>query len=112
MLPRRSTRLAHVLFGCAAFACIRIAHAQNGASPPSHLLLPESALPEYERTLDHAGLIRGWNNAALLRGEKIYQLTCHSCHGDLNLPGSMPNALRFGDGKFQHGADPLSMYQT
>ena len=86
--------------------------AQAAGSSSGQLLLPESALPEYERELDHEGLIRGWNNAALLRGEKIYQMACHSCHGDLNLAGSMPNALRFGDGKFQHGADPLSLYQA
>jgi hypothetical protein len=74
--------------------------------------LPESALPDYEKTIDHAGLIRGWNKASLARGEKIYQLVCHACHGDLNLPGSIPNALRFAEGKFSHGADPYTMYQT
>jgi hypothetical protein len=86
--------------------------AQDPSLPPGAPLLPESALPDYERDLDHARLIRGWNKAAHDRGEKIYQLVCHSCHGDLNLPGSIPQALRFGEGKFQHGADPHTMYQT
>lgn len=90
----------------------QIAAAQDATLPPGELLLPESALPDYERSLDHAALIRGWNNASLQRGEKIFQLVCHSCHGDLSLPGTMPNALRFAEGKFQHGADPLSLYQT
>ena len=65
--------------------------------------MPESALPDYEKSIDHARLIRGWDKASLARGEKIYQLVCHSCHGDLNLPGSIPNALRFAEGKFSHG---------
>lgn len=88
------------------------AAAQDPALPPGAPLLPESALPEYEKTIDHARLIRGWDKASLARGEKIYQLHCHSCHGDLNLAGSIPNALRFAEGKFSHGADPLTMYTT
>ena len=39
--------------------------------PTGESLLPESALPEYERNLDHAGLIRSWNKTSLERGEKI-----------------------------------------
>ena len=35
-----------------------------------------------------------------------------SCHGDVDFPGSLPNALRFAEGRFQHGADPYTMYQT
>lgn len=80
--------------------------------PPGEPLLPESALPAYEKEIDHAGLIRGWNKAALARGRETYQQICHNCHGDLNVPGSMPNSLRFGQGVFQHGKDPYTMYQT
>ncbi len=86
--------------------------AQDLALPPGAPLLPESALPDYEKNLDHAGLIRSWNKASLTRGAKIYQRACHACHGDLNLPGSIPNALRFAEGRFVHGADPHSLYQT
>ncbi|MFM8337342.1 MAG: c-type cytochrome, partial [Opitutaceae bacterium] len=75
-------------------------------------LLSEANLPAYERELDHAGLIRGWNKAAMDRGERTYERVCHACHGDLNLPGSLPNALRFGEGAFRHGKDPLTMYRT
>jgi hypothetical protein len=98
-----------------AFAILvgsQLAAAQPDGLPPGALLLPESALPEYERTIDHAGLIRGWNNAALQRGERIFRQVCHSCHGDLNLPGSLPTALRFAEGAFQHGSDPYALYQT
>ncbi|MCE2861810.1 MAG: c-type cytochrome [Opitutaceae bacterium] len=75
-------------------------------------LLAEADLPAYERDLDHAGLIRGWNKAALDRGERIYERVCHACHGDLNLPGSLPNALRFAEGEFRHGKDPLTIYRS
>ena len=88
------------------------ASAQDAGLPPGAPLLPLSALPDYEQTIDHAGLIRGWNKASLARGEKIYQAVCHACHGDLNLAGSIPNALRFAEGKFSHGADPHTLYQT
>jgi hypothetical protein len=93
-------------------ALLPAAAAQDAGLPPGAPLLPETALPDYEKIIDHAGLIRGWNKASLARGEKIYQLTCHSCHGDLNLAGSIPNALRFAEGKFSHGADPFTMYAT
>jgi cytochrome c5 len=105
MLP--AVRLAVALAVAAS-----VAAAAEPTSPPGALLLPESALPDYEKTIDHAGLIRGWNRASLARGEKIYQLVCHACHGDLNLAGSLPNALRFAEGKFSHGADPHAMYQS
>ena len=80
--------------------------------PPGAPLLPESALPAYEKDLDHAGLIRGWNRGTVARGRDIYQQVCQSCHGDLNVPGSIPNSLRFAEGVFQHGNDPHTMYQT
>ncbi len=111
-LFRLSARSARFRVTGLLAAGLATAFAQNTAVPPGQLVLSESELPGYEREIDHAGLIRGWNNASLQRGEKIYQQVCHSCHGDLNLPGSMPDALRFGQGTFQHGADPFAMYQT
>lgn len=69
-------------------------------------------IPEYESHLDHKALIRDWNDKSLQRGEAIYHRVCANCHGTLEQPGSLPTALRFGEGKFKHGADPLSIYQT
>ena len=111
MPPLRS--VAFLLLLAFGFACCApLASAQDAGPPLGAPLLPESALPDYEKTIDHGRLIRGWNKASVERGEKIYQLVCHACHGDLNLPGSIPNALRFAEGKFAHGADPHTIYQT
>ena len=93
-------------------ACTALVAQVDPALPPGEPLLPESALPAYEREIDHAGLIRGWDRAALARGREVYHQVCHNCHGDLNVPGSMPNSLRFGQGTFQHGSDPYTIYQT
>ncbi len=80
--------------------------------PPGTMLLPESALPEYESGIDHAKLIKQNGTAVIKLGQEVYQQACHSCHGDINLPGSIPNSLRFGEGEFEHGSDPYTMYQT
>ena len=69
-------------------------------------------LPEYENHVDHAGLIRNWNNISFSRGEEIYQLRCASCHGTVEQEGSMPTSLRFASGEFKHGSDPYAMYNT
>ena len=93
-------------------ACTALVAQVDPALPPGEPLLPESALPAYEREIDHAGLIRGWDRDALARGREVYHQVCYNCHGDLNVPGSMPNSLRFGQGTFQHGSDPYTIYQT
>ncbi|MFO0868095.1 MAG: DUF6797 domain-containing protein [Pirellulales bacterium] len=77
--------------------------------PPSLLAF---TLPEYEERLDHAGIIRSWNNAAFERGEKLYQRVCANCHGTVETPGSLPTSLRFAAGQFKNGSDPLAMYRT
>ena len=69
-------------------------------------------LPEYEARVDHAGLLAKLNDEALQRGEAIYSRLCINCHGNKQRPGSLPTALRFGEGKFKHGSDPHTMYKT
>ena len=78
---------------------------------PSPLLLAFT-IPEYESHLDHAGLIGTWNAESLKRGEAIYQRVCANCHGTKDQPGSLPTSLRFAEGKFKNGSDPLAMYHT
>ena len=78
----------------------------------AQMLLPESSLPEYEQDIDHARLIKNQSHGVRKRGEKVYQNLCMNCHGDLKNVGSIPTSLRFAEGKFQHGSDPHTMYQT
>ncbi len=111
-MPNLRSAAWRLILALSPLCLASFASAQDAGLPPGEPLLPESALPDYEKTIDHAGLIRGWNKASVARGEKIYQLVCHACHGDLNLPGSIPNALHFAEGKFSHGADPHTLYQT
>ena len=90
---------------------------RDGGSVRAVQLQPSAALltftvPEYEKHLDHAALIGDWNDDSLQRGEAIYQRVCANCHGTKDKPGSLPTSLRFAEGKFKNGSDPLSMYRT
>jgi hypothetical protein len=79
--------------------------------PPAHLYaLPP--IPEYEKDIDHAGLIGDLNADAFRRGETIYGYLCVNCHGTKDQAGSLPSSPRFADGVFKNGADPYRMYQT
>ena len=79
--------------------------------PPASLFaLPPVA--EYEKRVDHAGLISALNRKSFQRGEAIYERLCINCHGTRNRAGSLPTSLKFASGKFKSGSDPYSMYQT
>ena len=69
-------------------------------------------LPEYERRLDHAGLIAGLGPDSLRRGEAIYSRVCANCHGTKDQPGSLPTAPRFASAALKNGSDPYSLYRT
>lgn len=90
---------------------------RDGGAARAAQLQPSAALltftvPEYEKHLDHGGLIGTWNADALERGAAIYQRVCANCHGTRDKVGSLPTSLRFAEGKFKNGSDPLSMYRT
>ncbi|MEO1857574.1 MAG: DUF6797 domain-containing protein [Rubritalea sp.] len=78
----------------------------------AQMLLSEDSLPEYEKFIDHARLIKSTNRRVINQGKAIYKNVCNNCHGDINNEGSVPTSLRFASGKFQHGSDPYTMYQT
>ena len=42
----------------------------------------------------------------------MYGRICASCHGTKDAVGSMPTSLRFAEGRFKNGSDPLSLYRT
>jgi putative heme-binding domain-containing protein len=79
--------------------------------PPPEALAPPP-LPEYEKRLDHAGLIASWDDDSLERGESIYERVCANCHGTIDRPGSLPTSLRFASGTFKNGSAPWQIYQT
>ena len=85
--------------------------AARDLEPPAALYRLQP-LPEYEKNVDHAGLIADLNQEAFKRGEKIYNRLCINCHGTVDRPGSLPTSLRFASGKFKNGNDPYQMYQT
>jgi glucose/arabinose dehydrogenase/mono/diheme cytochrome c family protein len=61
---------------------------------------------------DHGEIVAAWDDASLAEGRKIYEALCVVCHGTKEQPGSLPTALRFGEGEFKNGADPYSMHHT
>jgi putative heme-binding domain-containing protein len=69
-------------------------------------------LPEYEKEIDHAGMIRSWDQKAFTRGEAIYTRVCANCHGTKELPGSLPTSPKFASHTFKNGNDPYSLYRT
>ena len=77
--------------------------------PPSQFAVVR---PEYERQIDHAGILSQLNDQAFRRGEAIYLRLCINCHGTKDQPGSLPTSLKFAEGKFKNGHDPFRMYQT
>lgn len=79
---------------------------------PDPALLVTPPLPEYEKDIDHAGLVRSWGPESFNRGQAIYNRLCINCHGTKERPGSLPAALRFSSGQLKNGCDPYSMYQT
>ena len=62
--------------------------------------------------IDHARLIRSWDQNSMERGARIYNGMCITCHGNQKTEGSLPTALRFHSGDFKNGNDPHSMYKT
>jgi putative heme-binding domain-containing protein len=88
--------------------------AEQGPTRARELRPAQTALvlPEYEKDIDHAGLIRALDDKALKRGEAIFTRVCANCHGTLNQPGSLPTSPKFVAHTFKNGSDPYSLYQT
>jgi putative heme-binding domain-containing protein len=74
--------------------------------------LAPGPLPFYEEDLDHAGLIREWDDASRERGAAIYARVCANCHGTPGRPGSLPNSPRFWVDRLKNGTDPFALYNT
>jgi putative heme-binding domain-containing protein len=79
---------------------------------PLPTLYATPSLPEYEQHVDHAGMLRDLDGESFQRGRAVYERLCINCHGTHDQPGSLPTSLRFAQGKFKNGKDPLTMYHT
>ena len=75
-------------------------------------VLNDSDLNDYEKNIDHKGMIKAFDKDALKRGGLIYNSNCINCHGIPDVEGSIPNSLKFWTQPFKFGNDPYSMYQT
>ena len=75
-------------------------------------VLNDSDLNDYEKDIDHQGMIEAFDKNALKRGSLIYNSNCINCHGVPEVEGSIPNSLKFWAQPFKFGNDPYSMYQT
>ena len=77
--------------------------AEQGPARAKELRPAQTALvlPDYEKDLDHAGLIKGLDDKAFKRGEAIYSRVCANCHGTKDQPGSLPTSPRFAAHTFQ-----------
>ncbi len=62
--------------------------------------------------VDHARVIREWDEAALTRGARVYNGYCITCHGSREIEGSLPTAPRFFRDPLKNGNDPYQMYRT
>lgn len=89
-------------------------HGRDLAEELQPLLASSNRTPiaEYEKDIDHAGLISKLGQDNFERGEAIYERLCVNCHGTRDRPGSLPNSLRFAAGRFKNGSDPYGMYRT
>ncbi|PQO33399.1 heme-binding protein [Blastopirellula marina] len=85
--------------------------AARNLEPAPHLYAVKP-VPEYEKRIDHAGLIADLNDASFKRGEAIYTRVCANCHGTHDKAGSLPTSPRFASAKLKNRIDPHGMYQT
>lgn len=82
---------------------------------PTGFTLSESDLPDYEKDIDHRGLLTALDDRhdeSIRTGEHIYNNICFNCHGNPDQVGSIPTAFKFWEDKFKVGNDPYSIYQT
>jgi len=79
---------------------------------PAPHLVAVKPIPEYEKRIDHAGLIADLDQQSFKRGAAIYQRVCANCHGTHDQPGSLPTSPRFATAKLKNRTDPHGMYQT
>lgn len=109
---KRTTNLLLLLCLILCFNCVQKKVNEEVDVAAGELLIPDSLLADYEKNLDHAGLIGDWSPEFYHKGMITYRTVCFNCHGNIEQPGSIPNSRQFWENEFKHGSDPYSMYQT
>ncbi len=94
--------MVSILLGCIS---------DGGLEENIQYTLNEDQLPEYEKNIDHAGMIADLDKESFKRGREIYNFTCYNCHGNPEHEGSLPTAFKFWSQQFKAKSDPFSMYQ-
>lgn len=103
-----------LLTALSLFGCNQNSKNQEAVSPTG-FTLQESDLPDFEKDIDHQGLLTALDDRhdeSIRTGEHIYNNICFNCHGNPEQEGSMPNALKFWEDTLKVGKDPYSIYQT
>ncbi|WDI42209.1 DUF6797 domain-containing protein [Bremerella sp. P1] len=85
--------------------------AARNLEPAPHLYAVKP-IPEYEKRIDHAGIIAELDDASFKRGQAIYERVCANCHGTHDKAGSLPTSPRFASARLKNRIDPHGMYQT
>ena len=65
-----------------------------------------------ELAVDHVKLIKSLDDAALKRGETLYNTLCIACHGTPEKAGSLPLSRAFWKEPFKNGGDLHGIYRT
>jgi len=63
-------------------------------------------------SVDHAAIIRSWDEASFQRGKQIYVDNCARCHGADGQDPPNANATAFVRDSLKNGNDPYSMWKT
>lgn len=62
--------------------------------------------------IDHATIIKSWDDETLVRGKRVYNAICITCHGNLEKEGSLPTSRKFWEAEFKNGKDPYRLFKT
>ena len=82
------------------------------ATGDADYILSMDQLPDYERSLDHVALAERLSKEFFFQGVQVYRRACFSCHGNVDVPGSIPASRQFWTEPFKGGSDPYALYQT
>ncbi len=95
-----------------AMAAHKFSESADAYVPPVvQYILSDDDVKDNEASIDHAGLIDGFNMGGYERGELIYNNNCITCHGNPDFEGSIPMSRKFWSESFKAGYDPYSMYK-